>query len=239
MNKETKQQVFAISLKGEVEVRGKIIKHLEGGFGENCKIITDRDIAIEHDVTPSDIRKLINRNITRFIDGIDYIDLKEHVNIIDPLKLGYTKMQIGKASHIYILSERGYKKILNIMDNKQNGEIILKEYFNASDYDTFVDSKEVRKEIYFMNKLIETLKPFNIKGTRQYYTLGYRIDFYIPSLNIAIEYDENNHNRYTYEQHEGRQNKIENELGCKFIRVSDKETDEYNIGYIIKKIFNI
>ena len=32
---------------------------------------------------------------------------------------------------------------------------------------------------------------------------------------------------------------IEKELGCRFIRVSDKNSDEYNIGYVIKNIFNL
>lgn len=66
--------------------------------------------------------------------------------------------------------------------------------------------------------------------------LTYRIDYYIPSLNIAIEYDENNHKNYTYEQHELRQKLIERELGCKFIRVNDSNSDEYNIGQVIKGV---
>ena len=55
-----------------------------------------------------------------------------------------------------------------------------------------------------------------------------RIDYYIPSLNITIEYDENGHASYKYEEREGRQKEIEKELGCKFIRVTDKEFDEYH-----------
>lgn len=96
-----------------------------------------------------------------------------------------------------------------------------------------------RKEIEFLDQLEESLKPFNIKGIRQYYILSYRIDYYIPSLNIAIEYDENDHKNYTYEQHEGRQKEIEKELNCKFIRVSDKNTNSYNVGLVIKDIFNL
>ena len=99
-----------------------------------------------------------------------------------------------------------------------------------------------RFEIKFINKLEESLKPFNIKGEKQYIVkndkgTNYRIDYYIPSLNIAIEYDEDGHKGYSYEAHEGRQDYIENKLGCKFIRVSDKNSDEYNIGFILKNIF--
>lgn len=95
------------------------------------------------------------------------------------------------------------------------------------------------KETNFLYELEESLKSFNIKGIRQYHVLSYRIDYYIPSLNIAIEYDENNHKNYTYEQHKGRQKKIEKELGCKFIRISDSKSNSYNIGYVIKNIFNL
>lgn len=69
--------------------------------------------------------------------------------------------------------------------------------------------------------------------------LGYRVDYYVPSLNIAIEYDENGHKNYTYEALEGRQIDIEEELGCRFIRITDNENDDYNIGLAIKEIFGL
>lgn len=96
-----------------------------------------------------------------------------------------------------------------------------------------------RKEIKFLDKLEQILKPFYITGEKQYRVLNYRIDYYIPQLKIAIEYDENGHAGYTYKKHEGRQKEIEKELGCKFIRVTDKKSDEYNIGLVFKKLFNI
>lgn len=96
-----------------------------------------------------------------------------------------------------------------------------------------------RKEIEFLDQLEESLKPFNIKGIRQYNVLLYRIDYYIASLNIAIEYDENNHKNYNYERQEGRQKEIEKELNCRFIRVSDDNTNSYNVGLVIKEMFNL
>lgn len=101
-----------------------------------------------------------------------------------------------------------------------------------------------RKEILFFDALKESLKPFDIHGVNQYSVINkdgtrYRIDYYIPSLNIAIEYDENNHQNYTYEKHEGRQKEIEDILGCRFIRVNDNKSNEYNIGLVIKQIFNL
>ena len=96
-----------------------------------------------------------------------------------------------------------------------------------------------RKEVTFINKLETALIPFKLKGIKQFRILNYRIDYYISNLNIAIEYDENNHKNYSYKAHESRQKEIEKELGCRFIRVSYKNSDEYNIGLVIKEIFNI
>lgn len=98
---------------------------------------------------------------------------------------------------------------------------------------------ESREEIEFLDILENALIPFNIKGKKQYSILNYKIDYYMPSLNIAIEYDENGHKYYSYERHEKRQIEITNKLNCKFIRVTDEQSHAYNVGYIIKEIFNL
>lgn len=45
--------------------------------------------------------------------------------------------------------------------------------------------------------LEKTLSVFELKGIRQFKVGKYKIDYYLPSLNIAIEYDENKHKGYT------------------------------------------
>lgn len=71
-------------------------------------------------------------------------------------------------------------------------------------------------------------------GIRQFKVLNYKIDYYIPSLRIAIEYDEKDHSGYSYESHELRQKIIEEELKCKFIRLSDKKENAFNLGLVMK-----
>ena len=94
-----------------------------------------------------------------------------------------------------------------------------------------------RDESLFIDSLEDSLEGFGIpKGIKQYQVGNYRIDYYIPNLNIAIEFDENNHKSYTYEQQELRELIISKELGCKFIRVSDSNSVEYNIGYVLNNI---
>lgn len=55
----------------------------------------------------------------------------------------------------------------------------------------------------------------------------YCVDFYIPSLNICIEYDEDYH-RYNKIKDKKRQTYIEEKLGCEFIRIDDKKFMEDN-----------
>lgn len=93
-----------------------------------------------------------------------------------------------------------------------------------------------RKECIFIEQLEEFLSEYNLECVKQYPILNYRIDYYIPKLKLAIEYDENNHSGYSYETQEGRQKQIEKELGCKFIRLSDNCSDLKNIAKVSKYI---
>lgn len=133
-----------------------------------------------------------------------------------------------------LINERGVLSLLqrSRLRNTQKQELIkslnLKEKFVLTS----------RKEIEFIDQLEETLKPFNLFGIRQYKINSYRIDYYIPSLNLAIEYDENDHKSYSYEAHEGRQKEIETTLKCRFIRVTDNNTNNFNIGLVLKEMFN-
>lgn len=111
-------------INGTTEINGKEIKVIEGGFGEGRKILTDKQIAEIHNMEIKHIRENINNNRNRFKDGVDIVDFKV-VGITDYNleELGYTKMQISKAKNIYALSERGYSKLIKIMDTDLAWEI--------------------------------------------------------------------------------------------------------------------
>lgn len=95
------------------------------------------------------------------------------------------------------------------------------------------------KAISFVNDLEEFLSAFNVKGIAQYKIDDkYRIDYYIPDLKIAIEYDESGHKDYDREKERMREEYIKNKLGCKFIRVPDDNSDIKNIGIITKELYN-
>lgn len=128
--------VASIDVKGTQEFMGKEIPVVEGGFGEGKRCLTDKTIAEIHGMQPKNVRARITDNLKRFKEDVDYIDLKVAYDTSNNLELlqslGYSKMQISKAEHIYLLSERGYAKLIKIMDTDLAWDIhdkLIDEYF--------------------------------------------------------------------------------------------------------------
>jgi very-short-patch-repair endonuclease len=91
------------------------------------------------------------------------------------------------------------------------------------------------KETNFFCDLKEVLDNMSIKIELQKQCLGYRIDGYLPKYKLAIEFDEKHHaNQITQDLQ--RQKEIEKELGCKFIRLKEQNSNLTNIGLILKQI---
>lgn len=124
-----------LQVTGKQEFMGKEIPVVLGGFGEDHRCMADKTIAKIHDMQTRHIRELVNRNIKRFLQNVDIIDVKGVVQDDTSgllQQLGYTKQEITQAEHIYILSERGYAKLIKIMDTDLAWEIhdkLIDEYF--------------------------------------------------------------------------------------------------------------
>lgn len=106
---------------------------IEGGFGKGKRAMTVKDIAQVHETTVGRINELINRNRKRFKDGVDIIDLKQGDFAIVLNESGFTQNQINAAKNIYLLSERGYSKLLKILEDDTAWEIydqLVDNYFN-------------------------------------------------------------------------------------------------------------
>lgn len=124
----------ALKIIGQEKIGKNKFTGIEGGFGEDKKAMLVRDIALIHSQTNGNINLLINRNRKRFKNGIDIIDLKTNDNFAIVLsKSGFTQNQINASKHIYLLSERGYAKLLKIMDDDKAWDIydeLVDNYFN-------------------------------------------------------------------------------------------------------------
>lgn len=228
-----------LQVQGTTEILGIEVPVIEGGFGSNQKVMLSKTIAEIHDTEVKHINELIKSNIDEFEEGVDIIDLKAvHTINYNLENLGMNKMQISKSQNIYLLSEQGYIKLYSKMRNKDENifNLILNRLFKSKkNIIGFAHNKEIR----FREILSGCLRQLNYEVIYQYNILKYRIDIYIPKLNIAIEYDENNHNTYTYEEQELRQRIIEKELNCEFIRVSDDYSIGDAIGIVLAQIIKV
>lgn len=128
------------TLRGKQDFMGKSIPVVLGGFGEKKKCVSDKTIAEIHNQPVFEIRRRIGDNIKRFSKDVDFIDLKQRMGESHTseflLNLGYAKQSITQAEHIYILSERGYAKLIKIMDTDLAWEIhdkLIDEYFELRD----------------------------------------------------------------------------------------------------------
>lgn len=119
---------------GKERVGGFEFTGVEGGFGEDKKAMLVKDIAVIHGTTVRRINEVINRNRKRFRDGVDIIDLLSNKNFAVVLNdSGFTQNQINASNNIYLLSERGYAKLLKILEDDKAWEIydeLVDNYFN-------------------------------------------------------------------------------------------------------------
>lgn len=117
---------------GQQEVAGQKFEGISGGFGGDKRSILARDIAKIHGVSVKAINQNINRNRRRFNEN-DLIDLKEWPKFEKALAdLDFSPREIGNANNIYLLSERGYSKLLKIMDSDSAWDMyekLVDEYF--------------------------------------------------------------------------------------------------------------
>ncbi|MBZ5971630.1 ORF6C domain-containing protein [Leuconostoc gasicomitatum] len=114
---------------GKEQVSGYEFTGIEGGFGDGTRGMLVRDIADIHSKSTKAINQAINMNIKRFKTGVDLIDLKQKDFVVNQIDLGFSQNSINRSSHIYMLSERGYSKLLKILEDDTAWDI----------YDNFVD----------------------------------------------------------------------------------------------------
>lgn len=123
---------------GKEQVAGYEFTGIEGGFGDGTRGMLVRDIANIHNTTTARVNELINRNLKRFTNGIDIINLRTNDVAIVLNDSGFKRNQINASKYIYLLSERGYSKLLKILEDDTAWDI----------YDKFVDGYfNMRKHI--------------------------------------------------------------------------------------------
>lgn len=123
---------------GKENIDGYEFTGIEGGFGDGTRGMLVRDIAEIHGKPTYAINQAINMNIKRFKDGVDIVNLKTKDVVINLVDNGFSQNAINRSKYIYLLSERGYSKLLKILEDDTAWDI----------YDKFVDGYfNMRKQI--------------------------------------------------------------------------------------------
>lgn len=140
---------------------------IEGGFGENKKSMLVKDIAVIHKSTVRRINEVINRNRKRFRNGVDIIDLLSNKSFTVVLNdSGFTQNQINASKHIYLLSERGYAKLLKILEDDKAWEIydeLVDNYFNMRYVIQKQDSYMITDPVQRAKRWIEEQEEHQVK----------------------------------------------------------------------------
>ncbi|MCH4169344.1 MAG: ORF6C domain-containing protein [Streptococcaceae bacterium] len=122
---------------------------IEGGFGEGKKAMLVKDIAEIHGTDVRSINQAINRNRKRFLEAKDIIDLKFAITQSDTeiSDYGFTQNSFNASKNIYLLSERGYAKLLKILEDDKAWEIydqLVDNYFSMRKEQEFKIPKSTR-----------------------------------------------------------------------------------------------
>lgn len=120
-----------LKLNGTQKFMGIDIPVIEGGFGENQKVILAKTVAEIHGVRMNDIQDLIKQNIDEFEFGVDLLDLCNENFKTDAVGLGF--ITSNRQKNCYLLSEQGYMLLVGFMKTSKAKEIrknLRREYFS-------------------------------------------------------------------------------------------------------------
>lgn len=161
-----------LMINGTQKFMGNKIPVISGGFGIGKRCMSDKTIADIHGMRNFDVRRRISDSIKRFKENVDYIDLKQRMHEAHTLellqKLGYAKQSVTQAEHIYLLSERGYAKLIKIMDTDLAWEIhdkLIDEYFELKE--DSINRQQLSPQMQLMNMLVESMSKNELEQKRQ------------------------------------------------------------------------
>lgn len=166
---------------GLVKINNCEFEGIEGGFGKNKKCILAKDIAKIHGKELKHINELINNNFDKFKNNVDIIELLG-VGFDDTYfkELGFSQQSLnsyrgmlkkGLQTGIYLLSERGYAKLLKFMDDELSYDLyeqLLDNYFRLRQ-----EIKQISKQDEMLLKIINSNSKEELASNMTEYQLEY------------------------------------------------------------------
>ena len=156
-----------LQLRGKVEVVGQEVPDIAGGFREGKRSMLAKDIAGFHNKKTWRVNESINNNLSRFRVGIDIINIKGLDFALDLVESGIISQNSYNASNsIYLLSERGYAKLIKMFDDDLSWEMydkLLDDYFEMKENK---QSKQPTNQFDMLRGMIDTMEEMNNRITK-------------------------------------------------------------------------
>ena len=141
--------------------------------------------------------------------------------------------------HTKLLCESGlYQMILRSQKLSKDEKEKIVESFQKKGFLMKIHIPNSRKEIEFKAVLEQFCDALNIIVHHQKSESNYRMDFYLPDIDLVIEYDENCHRDYDQQQERQRENTIRSNTKCDILRLSDEYHHAFNLGKITEFLMN-
>ena len=164
--------------------------------------------------------------------GIDYSRKDRIDKIVENAEITVFSQKCGKYINL-----NGLRKFISMSNTRNKSKFI--EFLQDKGY---LCKEEVfeysRKENVLMDSLNKILKPMGYTLETQRQDNNYRLDGYIPELDLVIEYDENSHNHYDLDKEHTRELYIKDNYSY-LIRLTDSNDLMTNIGKIMNKIMEV
>ena len=227
-----------IKINGIKEVKGMKFHDIEGGFGEGKKSMLAKDIADIHGRKLFNINKLISSNRKRFKDGNDIRDLLNSSEEFRDFSEKNGLIGSNRTQNVYLLSERGYSKLLKIMNDDlawEKYDELVNNYFKMRE--TIKNNKSRQTKV-----IKERITDYTITGMRK--TLENSKYFEIEkNINDIIEYHRNlsiNFRDKAYQKDEFKdKTKYVNVIKNKIVKILEdikKHSEDYVLRTVISKI---
>ena len=127
-----------ISMEGTIKTNdGREFTRLVGGFGDDRPVFTIWQLAELIGLKTKVLSQTFNRNINKFQNLVDYLDLKSEVTQSDHeinLKDFYTTNKLNRSNQWIIFSQAGLMKILKISNTDESWKLyedFIEDYFKT------------------------------------------------------------------------------------------------------------
>jgi very-short-patch-repair endonuclease len=135
----------------------------------------------------------------------------------------------GNPNRLYV-NQRG---ILKLVVTCRKPEALVFAHSLGLNVETFFCASKEQHTLTIIATAFSHLKQETQRSVGKY-----RVDLYFPDQRIVVECDEHGHKGYSKSQDQDRQQFIEQQLNCTFVRY-DPDQEDFNIGEVIHKLLRM